>query len=182
MSSTTAILTDYSSEKNDLVQFSRVLLCSFFIAIVSQISIPLPFTPIPITMQTFAIMLVGANLGSKKGALCVLIYLCEITLGLPVLPGGVSNPLLLFSIKGGYYLAFCLQAYLTGWFFERISDSSSGKRLLAIYGAALLQLSLGALWLGAFIGINNSLWMGIIPFIPGEFVKAVAIISIKKAR
>jgi len=74
-------------------QLAQVILCSGIIALCAQIRIPLPFTPVPITMQTFAVMMIGGMLGSKNGALCVLMYLAEASFGLPVLRGGVSDPL-----------------------------------------------------------------------------------------
>jgi hypothetical protein len=83
------------------------------------VRIPLPFTPVPITGQTFGVMLVGAGFGARLGFLALLLYLLEGLLGLPFFSGGGSGLSHLAGATGGYLLAFPLAAGLMGWFVER---------------------------------------------------------------
>lgn len=85
--------------------FFQVLAASLFMALCSQIKIALPFTPIPLTLQTLAVLLIGAALGSRKGSFAILLYYAEILIGLPVLAGGyqIRSPLL--GQAGGMSLA-----------------------------------------------------------------------------
>lgn len=155
----------------------EIALGTLLIALCAQISIPLSFTPVPLTLQTLAVLFVGAKLGSKKGALCVLAYLAESIAGLPVLAGGISNPLALIGPRGGYLIGFIAQAYIFGWIFEK--KQKMGMLTLLSLGAlaCLIQLTLGACWLSNFVGWNNALIMGFYPFVPGETLKVIAAAS-----
>lgn len=166
--------------KTCLWELLQVILCSGIIALCAQIRIPLPFTPVPITMQTFAVMMIGGMLGSRNGALCVLMYLAEASFGLPVLRGGLSDPLALIGPTAGYLLGFIPMAYIAGWAFER------KRAIFTIFCALLcgeaLNMGLGALWLGQFVGISHALTMGVIPFIPGSILKIMGLLTIFKKK
>lgn len=149
---------------------------SLFIALCAQIAIPLPFTPIPITGQTFAVLLLGATMGSKKGFLCLLAYLTEICLGLPVLPAAAIAPWTLFGLKSGYYIGMAVQAYLAGLCMEH--SRSRGSLLFGLIGACAVQLAFGSWILSSFVGgFANAMVMGFLPFIPGEILKSIAVAS-----
>lgn len=154
--------------------FFQILGASLLIGLFAQIEILLPFTPIPITGQTLGVLLVGACLGSRNGALSVLLYLLEGAVGLPVFSGGASGILWLAGPGGGYFAGFVAQAYIIG----KLLETGAGS-CLKILTAALLscaaQLACGVLWLSLFVGWNSVLSMGLYPFIPGELLKAVAI-------
>ena len=111
--------------KEELISFSRlssflqVIGGSFFLAICSQLSIPLFFTPVPISMQTFAVLLIGGFLGSKKGALAVALYLFEGVIGLPFFSGGHAGVACLLSPSGGYLLGFLVAAFVIGMMVEK---------------------------------------------------------------
>lgn len=167
-----------------LSMVTKALLCSFLIALCAMIRIPLPFTPVPITLQTFAVMLIGGALGRRYGTLSVLFYLAESLIGLPVLSGGTSNPLALFSPVGGYLIGFAVQAYLTGWFVERTLTYGKGVVFLGIFAASIVQLVLGALVLGFYVGHTHAIYMGVIPFLIGDYLKvsAATVILTKYAR
>jgi len=151
--------------------FLQVIAASFFILICSQIKIPLYFTPVPISAHTFAILLTGAMLGGRKGVYSVLLYLLE---------GSSLGILHIFSIYSGYYLGFIAQAYLAGWIIERITDFDSRKAMGFLLLACLLQMGLGAVWLANYVGANQALSMGVYPFLPGEIIKVLAVMSILK--
>jgi biotin transport system substrate-specific component len=168
----------FGHEQDRVAQLLQVVLCSFFIALCARIRIPLPFTPVPITLQTFAVLLLGSFLGSKNGTLAVLIYLSEVMLGLPVLQGGRCNPLALIGPTGGYLFGYLIIAFLVGWVLERQSQFRYGVAVLAGVCACFIDLAIGSLWLSRFVGMQNMLMMGAIPFIPGEVLKSMFVAAI----
>lgn len=163
-----------------LLSALQVLGASLFIAFCAQIVIPLYSTPVSITGLTFAIMLVGACQGSRKGLLSVLVYLLEGTVGLPVFGGGHSGLVSLLGIDGGYFLSLPLQAYLVGWYLERQLVVSSLRTLTVLLLSSAMVLGIGSLWLSHFVGLENALWMGFVPFIIGDMLKCLCITAYLK--
>ena len=151
----------------------QVVGASLFIALLCQIKIVLPFTPVPLTLQTLGVLLVGASLGSKKGAAAILLYLAQIVCGLPVLNGGGVNPLALVGPTGGYLIGFIVQAYCIGYIAERMSGYQPLKLFLGCILACTLDLSLGAIQLASFVGWSHMMLMGVYPFILGEILKSL---------
>jgi biotin transport system substrate-specific component len=165
--------------------FSRdlalVLSGSLFVALTAQIALPLPFTPVPLTGQTLGVLLVGAALGSRLGFLSLLAYLLEGAMGLPVFAGGTGGLAKILGPTGGFLLAFPLAAGLVGLAVERfgLDRGFLGTLLAMLLGNALLYL-VGLPWLaawlmgaGKFAGVEGLLAMGLLPFLPGDLVKAV---------
>lgn len=150
---------------------TQVMLCSLLIALCAQMRIPLPFTPVPITFQTLAVMIVGGMLGSRNGALSVMLYLAEALIGLPVLSGGRSDPLFLLSPVGGYLVGCVIQAYLVGWFVEGKKMLGKPLMLLGLALACSIQMACGACWLAFFVGAKHAWALGVAPFILGELFK-----------
>lgn len=164
-----------SSRQVDWRALFQLLLASGFLALCSQIKVVLPFTPIPLTFQTLAVLLIGATLGSRKGFYALVFYCAEVAMGLPVLSGGSSDPLVFFGPKGGYVLGFCLQAYLMGWCVEKMPGS---KSLVLLFGGILscaLQMMMGVAGLAHFVGWNAVWTLGFYPFIPGEIAKILIV-------
>lgn len=160
---------------------SLILAGSLLVALLAQVSLPLPFTPVPITGQTLGILLVGAALGSRLGFLALLAYLLEGAMGLPVFAGGTGGLAKILGPTGGFLLAFPLAAGLVGLLVERLGLDRSflGTLLGMLLGNALLYL-IGLPWLWAWlmgagkaVGLSGLLAMGLFPFIPGDLVKAV---------
>ena len=160
---------------------SLILSGSLFVALLAQVAIPLPFTPVPITGQTLGVLLVGAALGSRLGFLALLAYLLEGAMGLPVFAGGTGGLAKILGPTGGFLLAFPLAAGLVGLLVERfgLDRSLLGTLLAMLLGNALLYL-LGLPWLWAWLmgagkalGLSGLLAMGFFPFVPGDLVKAV---------
>ena len=177
------IRTDYIDKKSKLKQetfflLAQILWGSLFIALCAQIRIPLPFTIVPVTLQTLAVMLIGGFLGARNGALCILLYLAESMLGIPVLSGFRIDPLALFSPIGGYLLGFIGQAYITGFFVEKEKTDKSHLHFFGLILGSFFTLFFGAFFLSFFVGFNQILMMGVIPFIPGEILKICAASSI----
>lgn len=150
----------------------RILIAPCLIAISAQIKIPLYFTPVPLTLQTAAVMLVGAVLGSRKGMLAVMLYLVQGSMGLPVWAGGLAGFVHLAGPTGGYMMAFILQAYLVGKFLEEQPNASLIKIMGVLLFSTVLQLGMGTLWLAQFVGLQHCFMCGFQPFILGEIAKA----------
>lgn len=153
----------------------QVMGASLFMALCSQIKIVLPFTLVPLTLQTLAVLLIGASLGSRKGAWALMLYFAEVLMGLPVLSGGTSDPLVFIGPKGGYVLGFCVQAFLMGWFVEKMPFSKPVTLLVGGILACAVQLGLGVVVLAQFVGWSSVWTMGLFPFIPGEMLKVFLI-------
>ncbi|MFN0065557.1 MAG: biotin transporter BioY [Chlamydiales bacterium] len=147
---------------------------SIFLALLSQVAIPLWFTPVPLTMQTFALMLLGAALGSRRGALAVMVYLAEGAVGLPVFANFHGGIEFLAGPTGGYLFAFVLATFIMGFFMERGANQHFGMTLLAFILGNVTILGLGTLWLSLYVGVASAFSMGVLPFIVGDLIKIAA--------
>ncbi len=146
---------------------------SLFLALLSQVAIPLGFTPVPFTLQTFGLILLPALLGRKKATLSVLCYLFEGAVGLPVFALGASGIARLIGPSGGYLLAFPVATYLVGYLLERGYKDRFLKSLAALWLGSALVLLLGTLWLGLYVGFARAAALGLVPFLLGDFIKAL---------
>jgi biotin transport system substrate-specific component len=149
-----------------------ILLGSALVAACAQIAIPLPFTPVPITGQTFAVLLTGMALGSRRGCLAMLLYLAEGAAGLPVFAGGAYGVAKFLGPTAGYLFAYPLAALLVGLLAEHGWDRKpAGAALTMLLGSSVI-LTLGCLWLSRFVGgLGTALLQGVLPFLPGDVVK-----------
>jgi biotin transporter BioY len=144
---------------------------SLLIALCAQLRIFLPFSPVPITGQTFAVLMIGALLGARRGCLAALLYLCEGAAGLPVFALGGGWPVLA-GPTGGYLLGFVPAAYLTGALAGKRWDRRIASTILAMLLGNLVIYSFGLLRLSLTIGLNRSLLAaGLFPFILGDLLK-----------
>lgn len=146
---------------------------SLVTALCAQIAVPLPFSPVPLTGQTFGVLLSGALLGPRLGMIAMLLYLAEGGFGLPFFAGGTAGPARLLGPTGGYLLAYPLAAWLTGALAVRGWDRRPLSMLAAMLLGSLAIFALGAAFLARFVGPHNALWMGVFPFLPGDAVKAL---------
>ncbi|HZG51074.1 MAG TPA: biotin transporter BioY [Pyrinomonadaceae bacterium] len=149
-----------------------VVAFSLFIALSAQVVVPLPFTPVPITLQTFAVLLTGALLGSRLGAAALLLYLVEGASGLPFFRGGNGGALYLaFSPTAGYLLAYPAAAFVTGWLAERGWDRKFLTAAAAIGIGSIIILFGGWLGLLRFYAAGQAFALGVAPFVVGDIVK-----------
>jgi len=149
----------------------QVVLGSIFLGLMAQLAIPLPFNPIPLSVQTLAISLLAISLGSRKAPLAVMAYLVQATFGLPVLAGGLSNPLWMIGPKAGYLIGFVLVAYLVAASIENQKKKNFFKSWMTFALGEIILLSCGSLWLSYFIGLEKAFLLGFLPFLPGALVK-----------
>lgn len=144
---------------------------SLFIALSAQFSIPLPYSPVPVTMQTLTVVLTGIFLGSRLGTLSVLTYLLQGAMGFPVFAGGMGGIAYLTGPTGGYLFGFVLSAYLAGY----LTEKSFRRNVLTTAATATISLIpvylFGIAWLSLYTGWDNALTMGLLPFLPGEAYK-----------
>ena len=146
---------------------------SLFIALSSWVAVPLPFSPVPVTGQTLAVLLVGVLLGARRGALSLLLYLAEGAMGLPVFAAGASGITRIMGPTGGYLRGFVAAAFVVGWLAERGWDRRIGSAALAmLIGNATIYL-FGLSWLARFTGAEQVLPLGLYPFLAGDVVKLV---------
>lgn len=151
-----------------------IVLFSLLTAASARIAFPLPFTPVPVTGQTFGVLLTGALLGGWRGFGAMLLYLAEGLAGLPVFaPGKATGLAALAGPTGGYLIAFPLAALVVGLLAERGWDRTPGRVLLAMAaGSAVIYLH-GAVYLTRFVGGPvAAVVQGILPFLPGDALKA----------
>ena len=147
---------------------------SLLIAAVAQIAIPLPFTPVPLTGQTFGVLLTGMALGSRRGALAVALYVLEGAVGLPFFAGGAAGLAKLLGPTGGYLFAFPIAAFVAGLLAERGWDRKPLTTVLGMLLASLTIFFFGALWLSRFVGgIVPAVVQGVVPFLPGDLIKSL---------
>ena len=150
-----------------------MLAFSLLTALSAQIAVLLPFSPVRMTGQTFAVLLSGALLGPRLGFLTMLLYLAEGGLGLPFFAGGLSGPARLLGPAGGYLLAFPLAAAFVGFLASRGWDRRPQTMLAAMLAGSLIIYALGAAHLAYFVGTKNVITQGVLLFLPGDAVKAL---------
>lgn len=149
-----------------------IILGSLFVAASAQLAIYLPFSPIPITGQTFAVLLTGALLGSKRGGLSVALYILEGLLGLPVFAGGTGGIAVLFGPTAGFLAGFIPAAALIGYLSEKAFDRKPLLMVAAFTGGQTVIYIFGILRLLAFVNYGQALQVGVLPFLAGDVVKA----------
>ncbi len=149
-----------------------VVAASLVTALAAQVAVPLPFSPVPVTGQTFAVLLAGAVLGARRGALAQLLYLVEGAAGLPVFAGGAGGAHVLLGPTAGYLVAFPLAAFVTGSLAERGWDRRFGTMVAAMLLGSSVIFGCGLAWLARFVPGATLLSAGLLPFVPGDLVKA----------
>jgi biotin transport system substrate-specific component len=149
-----------------------VLGASCVIGLAAQLAVRLPFSPVPITGQTFALLLLAAALGRVRAAAAALCYLAEGAAGLPVFAGGSAGAHVLAGPTGGYLVGFVPAAWLVGALAERGFDRRVLTTAVAMLAGNAVVLLCGAAWLAVFVGPERALALGILPFLIGDVVKA----------
>ncbi|HVR40018.1 MAG TPA: biotin transporter BioY [Thermoanaerobaculia bacterium] len=158
---------------NAAMNMLLVVGASAFIAIAAQIAIPLPFTPVPMTLQPLAVILVGAALGSMRGAAAALLYLLEGMSGLPVFAQGHGGPLWLIGATAGYLYSYPFAAFVAGWFSERGWSGNVFRALPGMFLALAIILTGGWAWLALLTSPRNAFLLGVAPFVVADLVKLV---------
>jgi biotin transport system substrate-specific component len=168
----------------------RIAAANILLALCAHIVIPVPWTPVPITGQTFGVLFVAVLLGSRRGGIALVLYLLEGFAGLPVFqPLGLAGPARFLGPTAGYLISYPAAAFVTGWLVERGAQISPARRANShfaglslisalISGEAIIFLG-GCVWLalGLGLGWKLALEQGALPFIPGEIIKMALILA-----
>ena len=166
-------LTSVALAPLDFVRAAALVIgFSLLIALAAQVAIPLPWTPVPITGQTFAVLLTGALLGSRLGALAMIAYLIEGASGLPFFAAGGSGiARLLFSPTSGYLLSYPVAAFAVGLLAERGWDRRFLTAAAAMSLGSIIILLSGWAWLARFVSPAAAFQIGVAPFLIGDIIK-----------
>jgi biotin transport system substrate-specific component len=154
-----------------LWRIAIVALGTALLALAARIEIPLPFSPVPVTGQTFAVLVIGASLGARLGALTVAAYVLEGLIGLPVLAGGASGVARVTGATGGYLAGFIVAAALVGWLAERGWTRAVPTTIAAMLIGEIAIYALGLAWLSRFPLPVGLLDAGLVPFLAGDVYK-----------
>lgn len=150
-------------------------------AIAALIRIPLPFTPVPITMQTFVVLLSGVILGGRKGSMSQIIYVTAGVAGLPIFAGMTSGIALLAGSTGGFLAGFIVAPKVVGLVLGESKER--GRLILALIAGTTTIFLLGNAWLLVLMNgdVAKTLSLGLIPFLPGAVIKAGLVIAVVEA-
>jgi biotin transport system substrate-specific component len=166
-------------------QLVLALLGSWLVAGLAQVSVKLPFTPVPITGQTLGVLLIGASLGSAFGALSIGLYLLQGAAGLPFFAQGASGWSLLgaASATGGYLWGFLLASLLVGWLARRGWDRSFRSSIGLFFLGEVVIYAVGVPWLMHALGwrLEHALVGGLYPFVIGDVLKLLLAASLLPA-
>ncbi len=158
-----------------LRNLALVVLGALLIYLTAKISIPLPFTPIPITGQTFGVLLVGGALGFRRGVASIGLYVLIGVIGVPFFADGQGGFAVILGARGGYILGFIVGGALVG----RLAELGWDRRIVGALGAMLignaLIYAIGVPWLMAVahLGIADGIAKGLTPFLIGDAIKLV---------
>jgi biotin transport system substrate-specific component len=171
----------------DLVDRSRmrdavaVVGFALFTALAAQISIPLGFTPVPLTGQTFAVLLAGGVLGATRGALSMGLYVALGAVGLPFYAEGTGGWTVATGSTAGYLVGFVVAAFVVGRLAERGQDRTLSTAMPAFLAGSLTIYAIGATWLAIDLGLPltaeagepSAISLGVAPFLVGDVIKAL---------
>ncbi len=158
-----------------LRDLTLIVLGSLFVAVLAQVKIPLPFTPVPLTGQTFAVLLTAAALGSKRGAASMAFYIALGTFGLPVFAGGASGMSYLSGATLGYLVGFVVAAFIVGLLAERGLERNVRTSIIPFLIGTIIIYACGVTWLAIILGsFSKAVTAGLVPFLIGDAIKLIA--------
>lgn len=159
-------------QRSLVLDAALIVAFSAFVALTAQVSLPL--LPVPLTLQTLGVLFTGAVLGSRRGALAMLLYLAEGAVGLPVFAGGASGVAYMLGPTFGYLVGYVVAAGIVGLLAERGWDRRLVWAALAMVVGNLVIYALGVAWLTIILGdLGTALVQGMLIFIIGDLIKIV---------
>lgn len=178
MSCTVADVFRPGEKTRALVYDAAVIIAgSLLIALSAQLKVLLPFSPVPITGQTFAVLILGALLGARRGALCALVYITQGAIGLPVFAAALG-PAALLGPTAGFLIGFVPAAYITGKLAEKRWDRRVTTTILAMVLGNIVIYVFGVAWLTWLTNIKTAILTGLCPFVAGDIFKILAAAAI----
>ena len=176
-SASSVLIDHYSPSRVVARDVLSVVGFALLTALLAQLRISLPFTPVPVTGQTFAVLLAGAVLGAGRGFSSQALYLTFGVMGMPVFAGGSGGAMHLAGPTAGYLWSFPVAAGLLGWLVERGASRATWKLALALFTSDILILASGTAWLAILYQQPAAvvLHWGVYPFIVSNVVKVAAV-------
>ena len=154
------------------VRVLGTLLFAAATALSARISIYLPFSPVPLTLQVLVVVLSGFVLGTRDAMIAQVLYLQAILLGAPLTASGIVGPMAFVSPTAGYLLAFPIAAAVAGWISHRSTSLKALWRGVGGMAALLVIYALGTAWLRGFVGSwSNAVTLGVLPFVGADMLK-----------
>jgi biotin transport system substrate-specific component len=166
--------------KKDWAKQAAIVICaSLFVAVCARVTVPLPFTPVPLTLQNFGVLTVGLLLGSRRGFAALSLYLIEGAFGAPVFSPSIlgSGMTHLLGPTGGFLMAYPLVAFVAGWVYELRSEPSSRRFAWAALSAVAAEIVLfasGLSWLAVLTrSVSLAILYGLYGFVFAEVIKVL---------
>jgi biotin transport system substrate-specific component len=177
---TTTALTLYDAIKpaTKLRELAFLAVANLLLVACAYVAVPLPFSPVPVTGQTFGVLVIAMALGRVRGTAVVAAYVMEGALGLPVFAGGTGGLPILLGPTGGYLLGFVAAAHVMGWLAEQGWHESFARTVGAMLVGETIIFTGGVAWLAMFVPGNYLLAAGLYPFVPGGVVKVAVASSV----
>jgi biotin transport system substrate-specific component len=168
----TSVITPQTRSQEWAKQAAIVVSASLFVALCARVTVPLPFTPVPLTLQNFGVLAVAMLLGPRRAFATLAVYLAEGAAGLPVFnPAGVGGVAQIIGATGGFLMAYPFVAFVTGWIHERTGRRFSGALLAGLAGEILLFVG-GLSWLFALThSFSLTIKWGLYWFVFAEVIK-----------
>lgn len=172
------LISNKAESNNKIKNFTMAILGSLVLALSAQITIP--YQIVPISMQSFAVLLLAFLLGSNVGSMAVFFYLLEGLFGLPVFAGYSYGIATLLGPTSGYLLGFLPAVFVTGYLLDcKIAKNLLGRFTVSLIGM-LLIFGFGYSILGLFVGYKTAFVVGVLPFIIIDLVKSIVFTCISK--
>lgn len=167
------IITDRVVNGSRLKNVAVVVGASLVLAVSAQVAVPLPFSPVPMTLQPLALLLIGGTLGARRGFAAALLYLFEGLCGAPVFSMGRSGIGMLLGPTAGYLYAFPFCAMIAGYAADRGWTKNVLTTALSMAAALSVNHLFGWAWLSTVMnfGAENAFITGVVPFLPGDLIK-----------
>ena len=183
----TEILGTQNRILDNAEQIAIVVGASLFVALCAHVVLPLPFTPVPLTLQNFGVLLVGLSLGPRRGFAALVLYLAEGVMGMPVFsptgPGGVAQ---LLGPTGGFLLAYPFVAGIAGWVFEKTAAGAKKSFARAAAACVLAEVCLfvcGLSWLAILThSFAQAVRFGLYWFVFAEVIKIMSAAALASGR
>ncbi|GAC1342393.1 MAG: biotin transporter BioY [Acetobacteraceae bacterium] len=166
-----AIRTSFLTDRPGQVLRPVLLILVGTVLLTASAKLQVPFWPVPVTMQSLVVLLIGFAYGRTLGAATMLAYLAEGLAGLPVFAGAAAGPAYLAGPTAGYLVGFVLAAFLAGWVAERGWLRSPIAAALTLTAGHVIIVGLGVLWLATLLGPARAVALGATPFLLGTLVK-----------
>lgn len=165
------------------IKILGVLLFTVATGLSARVSVPLPFSPVPLTLQVLVVLLSGLVLGARGALISQALYLQAILLGAPWTAYGLAGPAAFAAPTAGYLVSFPIAAAVAGWLSHRSESWRPAWRALAGLAGLAVIYSVGMVWLSGYVGGLRNAWaLGVVPFLGVDLLKLVVATALLSVR